>query len=243
MRTPAQTAYAERVASRRQGVRNDGQLMGETGRTRRGAGTIEEQPGGRFGRLILRLGGWRIAPFPDVDKAVVVGGPHTSNWDAVVGFVGAQALGLHTTFLIKASAFRWWPLSAFLRRMGGIPIDRARASGVVEQAVHLLERSDRLLLVVTPEGTRTRAPRWKTGFHHIARQTHVPIVLAVPDYSTKQLNFPLIIEPGDDMEADMDKMIECFADTTPRHSDKLSAPVKAAWNRKRRRLKQAQRHR
>ena len=181
--------------------------------------------------MLLRLWGWRIAPFPDLDKAVAVGGPHTSNWDGFLGILGATALGLDTAFLIKASAFRW-PLAPLLRRMGGIPIDRTRATGAVDQAVELFRKSNRLIMVVTPEGTRTNAPRWKTGFYHIARLARVPMVLAVPDYSRRELNFPLVIEPGDDMEADMRKMIECFADTTPRHPDKLSAPVKAARERK-----------
>lgn len=178
-------------------------------------------------RWILKLWGWRIAPFPDLDKVVAVGGPHTSNWDGILGFLGAIALNLDTAFLIKASAFKW-PLAPILRRTGGIPIDRTRATGVVEQAAELFNQHDRLVMVVTPEGTRTNAPRWKTGFYHIARLAHVPIVLAVPNYAKKELNFPLVLYPGEDMEADMQKMIRCFADTTPKHPGNLSAPVKAA---------------
>ncbi len=193
-------------------------------------------------RMLLRLWGWRIAPFPDIDKAVAVGGPHTSNWDGLLGILGATALGLDTAFLIKASAFRW-PLGPWLRRMGGVPVDRTRATGAVDQAVEMFRDSERLIMVVTPEGTRTNAPRWKTGFYHIARLARVPMVLAVPDYSRKELNFPLVIEPGDDMEADMRKMIECFADTTPRHPDKLSAPVKAERERRLAGRKQARRQR
>ena len=186
---------------------------------------------GRLSRLILRLWGWRIAPFPDIDKVVIAGGPHTSNWDGVIGFLGAIALGINTAFLIKASAFKW-PLSPILRGMGGIPIDRTRATGVVEEAAELFKHHERLVMVVTPEGTRTNAPRWKSGFYHIARLARVPIVLAVPNYSKKELDFPLILEPGEDMEADMQKMIECFADTVPKHPEKLSAPVKAARMKK-----------
>jgi 1-acyl-sn-glycerol-3-phosphate acyltransferase len=178
-------------------------------------------------RWILKLWGWRVAPFPDIDKVVVVGGPHTSNWDGILGFLGAIALDLDTAFLIKASAFKW-PLASILRRTGGIPIDRTRATGVVEQAAELFKHHDRLVMVVTPEGTRTNAPRWKTGFHHIARLAGVPIVLAVPNYAKKELNFPLVLYPGEDMEADMQKMIECFANTTPKRPENLSAPVKAA---------------
>lgn len=182
--------------------------------------------------FLLRLWGWRIAPFPNIDKVVAVGGPHTSNWDAVVGLLGASALGLNATFLIKARAFKW-PFGIILRRLGGMPIDRTRTAGTVEQAVELFAHRDRLIMVVTPEGTRTNAPRWKTGFYHIARQAQVPIVLAVADYTTKELTFPLVIEPGEDMDTDMQKMIECFADTTPKHPKKLSAPVKAEWKKKR----------
>ena len=196
----------------------------------------QEQRRGSFcrtlSRLILRLWGWKIAPFPDIDKVVIVGGPHTSNWDGFLGMLSASALELDTAFLIKASAFKW-PLGPYLRRMGGIPIDRTRATGAVEQAVELFQHSERLAMVVTPEGTRTNAPRWKTGFYQIARLAKVPIVLAVPNYAKKELNFPLILEPGEDMEADMQKMIECFADTTPRHMENLSAPVKAIRDLKR----------
>lgn len=181
-------------------------------------------------RWILKSWGWRIAPFPDIDKVVAVGGPHTSNWDGVLGFLAAIALNLDTAFLIKASAFRW-PLASILRRSGGIPIDRTRATGVVEQAAELFGQRERLVMVVTPEGTRSQAARWKTGFHHIARLARVPIVVAVPNYATKELDFPLILNPGDDMEADMQKIIDCFADTVPKHPEKLSAPVKEARNR------------
>lgn len=195
-----------------------------------------KQRRGSFGRAlsrqILKLWGWKIAPFPDIDKVVIVGGPHTSNWDGLLGMLSASALELNTAFLIKASAFKW-PLGPYLRRMGGIPIDRTRATGAVEQAVELFRHSKRLAMVVTPEGTRTNAPRWKTGFYQIARLAKVPIVLAVPNYAKKELNFPLVLEPGEEMEADMQKMIECFADTIPRHTENLSAPVKAIRDRKR----------
>ncbi len=181
--------------------------------------------------LLLKLAGWRITPFPAIDKAVVIGGPHTSNWDALVGFLSGSALKLNATILIKESAFKW-PLGILMRRMGGMPIDRARTAGVVEQAVEQFARRDRMVMIVTPEGTRTNAPRWKTGFYHIARQANVPIILAAADYAEKTLTYPLIIEPSGNMETDMQRMIECFGNVTPRHPEKLSAPVKAVWDRK-----------
>lgn len=174
---------------------------------------------------LVRLAGWRIPPFPDVDKAIVVGGPHTSNWDGVIGLCGAIALGLNARFLIKHSLF-WGPLGWILRRLGGIPVNRSRAGGVVGQAVRELQQSDRLILVVTPEGTRRNARQWKTGFHRIAREAGVPIVVTVADYATREFHFPLILEPSDDLEADLEKIYQCFASVTPRHPDRLSDPVR-----------------
>lgn len=180
----------------------------------------------RLAARLLRSAGWYIEPFPQVDKAIVVGGPHTSNWDGVIGLIAAIALGVNAQFLIKHTAFRG-PLGPLLRKLGGVPVDRRRAGGVVRQAAAAFEREQPMLLVVTPEGTRSRAERWKTGFHHIALAARVPIVLATLDYGQKRLTFPLIMQPGDDLQADMQQMYQQFAEVTPRHPSRLSRPVQA----------------
>lgn len=183
----------------------------------------------RLAMKLINLAGWQVPPFPDVDKAIVVGGPHTSNWDGVIGLAGAIALGLHARFLIKHDLFRG-PLGWLLRRLGGIPVDRARAGGVVGQAVRQLRESDRLILVVTPEGTRSNARHWKTGFHRIAREAGVPIVVTVADYRARQLRFPLVLDATDDLQSDLERIYECFASVTPRHPEKLSDPVRSRFS-------------
>ncbi|MFC4259476.1 1-acyl-sn-glycerol-3-phosphate acyltransferase [Marinobacter lacisalsi] len=179
----------------------------------------------RLAMKLINLAGWRVPPFPDVEKAIVVGGPHTSNWDGVIGLSGAVALGLNARFLIKHSAFRG-PLGWVLRKLGGIPVDRSKAGGVVGQAVQELRQSERLILVVTPEGTRSNASQWKTGFHRIAREASVPIVVTVADYGTRELRFPLVLEATGDLESDLEQLYDCFASVTPKHPEKLSAPVR-----------------
>ncbi len=177
---------------------------------------------------LFKLAGWKVPPFPDVEKAIVVGGPHTSNWDGVVGLTAAVALGLNARFLIKHSLFKG-PLGWLLRRLGGIPVDRGRAGGVVGQAVRELQVSDRLILVVTPEGTRSNARQWKTGFHRIAREAGVPIVVTVADYRTRELRFPLVLQATENLTADLEQLYQCFASVTPRHPDKLSDPVRERY--------------
>lgn len=186
----------------------------------------------RFCRWLLHLVGWRVDPFPDLEQAVVVGGPHTSNWDGVLGVVSGIALGLNVNIMIKHSLFRG-PLGVLLRRLGAIPVDRTRGGGVVSQAVEQFQKHPHLILVVTPEGTRTSAARWKTGFYHIAHKTRVPVVVATADYGRKELTFPLVFTPTGDVDAELQRVYEAFAGVTPRHPDKLSVPVKEVRDRPR----------
>ena len=180
---------------------------------------------------LLRMLGWNIHSFPDVPKAVVVAGPHTSNWDGVLGLACGIVLRINARFMIKHTLFKG-PFGWLLRKLGGFPVDRAQPGGTVGQAIEQFNTNDFMAMVVTPEGTRKNASKWKTGFHRIARQAGVPIVLAVADYQKKQVAFPIIQQPSDDLEADMGKLQECFAEATPRRPERLSDPVKVLWEAK-----------
>ena len=181
---------------------------------------------------LLRMLGWNIHTFPDIPKAVVVAGPHTSNWDGVLGLACGVVLRIDARFMIKHSLFKG-PLGWLLRKLGGFPIDRSQPGGAVGQAVEQFNNNDHMAMVVTPEGTRKSASKWKTGFHRIARQAGVPIVLAVADYQKKQVAFPIILQPTDDLEADMKQLHAGFAEATPRRPERLSKPVKVLWEAKR----------
>lgn len=183
--------------------------------------------GQRIGQALLRLTGWSAGPFPDIDRAVIAGGPHTSNWDGVLALVSRSALQKDVNVMIKSSLFKG-PLGILLRKLGALPIERGKAGGMVEQTVAAFAERDKLLIAVTPEGTRSNADKWKLGFYHIARQANVPIILALADYQRKTFSFPVVIYPGDDMDADLQQIYTHFAGVTPRHVEKVSAPVGAA---------------
>lgn len=175
-------------------------------------------------QALLRMAGWQAGPFPDIDRAVIAGGPHTSNWDGVIALVSRSALQKDVNIMIKHSLFKG-PLGWLLRKLGAIPIERGRAGGVVTQTVTQFKKRDKLIIAVTPEGTRSNAKEWKLGFYHIAKRANVPIILALADYEKKTFSFPVVIHPSDDMEADLQAIYQHFATVTPRHPDKLSAPV------------------
>ena len=184
----------------------------------------------RIAQTLLRLAGWRAGPFPDIQRAVIAGGPHTSNWDGVLALVSRSALQQDVNVMIKHSLFKG-PLGWLLNRLGAMPIERGKAGGMVEQTVAQFRQRDKLLIAVTPEGTRSNAEQWKLGFYHIAKQANVPIILALADYQAKTFSFPVVIYPGDDMEADLQQIYAHFASATPKHPGKLSVPVREHYRK------------
>jgi 1-acyl-sn-glycerol-3-phosphate acyltransferase len=177
--------------------------------------------------MLLRAFGWRVAgPPPDVPKAVIIGGPHTSNWDGVFTLAAMVVLHLDARVMIKDSAFRG-PLGWLLRWLGAMPIDRNSAKDVVQQTVDQFVGNDRMVIIVAPEGTRDGASQWKSGFWRIAKAASVPIIVATADYRKKEIAFPALVMPGDDMAADMATILESYRGVEPRHPARLSAPLAA----------------
>ena len=163
------------------------------------------------GRGVLRLMGWRVeGEVPDLPKFVIAVAPHTSNWDFVVGVAAMFALDLRLAFIGKHTLFRG-PFAPLLRWMGGIPVDRSSAHGVVADSVEAFKRMERRILVVAPEGTRSRVAHFKSGFLHIARGAGVPVLLASFDYEARCVRFGPAFEPGEDIEEEVRKTEAFFA--------------------------------
>ncbi|MCA0903224.1 1-acyl-sn-glycerol-3-phosphate acyltransferase [Qipengyuania aquimaris] len=127
---------------------------------------------------LYRFKGWKLdGHLPNIEKFVIAGAPHTSNWDFVF-FVGATAEeGVEPNFMGKHTLFQGM-MRNFMFDMGGIPIDRTKRSNVVEQVAAVFEQRDHLALVIAAEGTRSSNGEWKSGFYNIARAANVPIVPA-----------------------------------------------------------------
>ncbi len=186
-----------------------------------------------LGRLILSLFGWKVTgPLPNVPKAVMIGGPHTSNWDGVVTLSAMAMLRLDARVMIKDSAFIG-PLGWLLRWLGAMPIDRHSARDVVQQTVDQLNAHEQFMVIVSPEGTRDGASQWKSGFWRIASSAGVPIIVATADHKKKEVSFPGLVMPSDDMDADMKQVIEFYRGVEPRHPERLSAPLAAMRNEQR----------
>jgi 1-acyl-sn-glycerol-3-phosphate acyltransferase len=172
-----------------------------------------------LGGLLLRLSGFHIAgEYPThLTQYVMIVAPHTSNWDFVVGMFAKWALGLRVRFLAKHTLFRF-PVGMFLRWWGGIPIRRHQAVGVVPDAVQAFRDNDPLCVVITPEGTRSKAA-WKSGFYRIAHEAGVPIVPVVFDYSKRAVRFDPPFWPTGDYEQDLPKLQAGFSSEMALHPE------------------------
>ena len=173
-----------------------------------------------IGRGILRLFGWRmVGAFPDIDKAVVIAAPHSSNWDGLLGFAAKLGMGVRLSILGKDSLFKIPLVGAFLRWQGVIPVDRSAPHGLVEQAVDAIRASERMWYAIAPEGTRRWVDRWKPGFWRIAHGAGVPVVPAYFDYANKVIGIGPPFELGDDMQADIARIQRWYKPFKGRNHD------------------------
>lgn len=163
-------------------------------------------------RRVLDNRGWTIVGEPPPDPVVVlVAAPHTSGWDFAVMVLLSRAFGVKPLFLGKKELFRG-PMGAFMRRMGGISIDRSNAQGVVADLVAHATASERFQLVIAAEGTRKKAKYWKSGFYRIAQQAGIPICLGFCDGPSRTMGFGPTFTPSGDVGADMDLVRAFYAD-------------------------------
>ncbi len=170
--------------------------------------------------LVLRLFfacGWRIeGTIPNVPKAVVVGAPHTSNWDLAITLAGAFGLGVRVFWVGKHTLFRGIA-GAVLRWLGGISVNRRQARGFVESVLREYKWRDQFFVAIMPEGTRYAVREWKTGFYHIAYGAQVPIILAAFDYGHQVLRFGPAIMPSGDLDHDLALIKAHFAGIRGKH--------------------------
>ena len=141
-----------------------------------------------LGLSVLRLFGWKVTGgLPDREKLLVIAAPHTSNWDWVIALLALWAMGLRMNYLIKDTAL-WWPASILIRATGGIPVNRAEPAGLAEAVARRVVEADRIIMVITPEGTRSRVEQWKTGFLRIAAVAQLPVVQVAWDYPSRTIH-------------------------------------------------------
>jgi 1-acyl-sn-glycerol-3-phosphate acyltransferase len=171
----------------------------------------------RFGSFMLTHRGWRVeGELINRKKAILAVAPHTSNWDFFIGLMVVFAFRLKISFFGKHSIFVP-PLGYLVRKLGGIPIERSRAHGVVQTVALQAKRADNILLALAPEGTRSPVYPWKTGFMYIAKAAEVPIQLVGLDYAQKTIVLGPIIEKVENIEEQMQTIYGFYATVSSKY--------------------------
>ena len=176
---------------------------------------------------LYRWKGWKIeGRRPDCEKFIILGAPHTSNWDFVFFLGAANQLGIKPSFMGKTSLFKW-PMTNFMLDMGGVPVDRTKRGKYVDQVAAAFEASDELALVIAPEGSRTFKGAWRTGFYHIAMAAGVPIVPAWVNNKTMRGGMGEAMMPTGDYRADLAHLAAFYREKRP-DCDRFVALEKSA---------------
>jgi 1-acyl-sn-glycerol-3-phosphate acyltransferase len=168
---------------------------------------------------LLRRRGWSlVGEIPRQQKLILVLGPHTSNWDFFVGITAMLALDLDLHWLGKHLLFKR-PVRRLFTWLGGIPVDRANPAGFAEGIAVSIRQKNRMVLVITPEGTRSKVSQLKTGFSRIARQVPCPILPVTLDFAKKEIRLFSLMQASEFPEADAGAVREIFATAAPKRPE------------------------
>ena len=174
----------------------------------------------------------RTEPLPAEGACLLIGAPHTSNWDFLFMLAITWRVGISAKFLGKNSLVRG-PMGPVMRALGGIPVDRGHPQGIVDAVVARVRAGERFFLVVTPEGTRGKSACWKSGFYRIALDTGLPLTLGYVDRTTMTTGLGPSLHVTGDVGGDMDRIRAFYADksghnpqnrTEPRLRDEAAPP-------------------
>ncbi len=157
--------------------------------------------------ILITLWGWKIkGEFPeDVKKYIAIAAPHTHWLDFPLGVLFRSVVGKDIKFLAKSSLFKG-PFGWFFKWTGGYPIDRSKSNNKVDTIIEVFNNNTELALAISPEGTRQKVDKWKTGFYYIAKGAGIPIIMVTLDFGSKTLKISPPLYPGEDKDKDFDKM-------------------------------------
>jgi len=172
-----------------------------------------------IGKAAMKITGWKTnGHFPEDERVVLVAGPHTSNWDFVLAISLILSLDVNFHWVGKHSIFKKG-FNGLLRKMGGIPVNRATPEALMQEIQNVTNRYKGFLIIIAPEGTRQKVERLKSGFLRIAKDTNSRIMMAGVDFSNKTIELGDFFSPSGDVEKDLKDIQEYFSSFNGKHSE------------------------
>jgi len=169
-------------------------------------------------RVFFSLSGWRVeGQVPDdIKKCIMVAAPHTSNWDFPYSLGAFYIMKVRINYLMKNEWLKP-PLGSMFKAMGAIGVERNKSTNLVEQMVAKLNKAHEMRILISPEGTRSKTHKWKTGFYQTAMQANVPIIMTYLDYKQKIARVGPAFHPTGDFKQDMQAALEFYRHVIPRN--------------------------
>lgn len=176
-----------------------------------------------FADFILKIFSWQLdIRIPAEKKYVLIGAPHTTNWDLPLTLLCFWSVQKNIKWVAKKQLFIG-PLKYFFRALGGVPVDRSAHTGFIEQIASQFEHHEEMILCLAPEGTRSKTEYWKTGFYYIALTAKVPVCLGYIDYPTRTMGFGQMLIPSGDIHKDFAQIKTFYQDKTGKRPEKQGA--------------------
>ena len=167
-------------------------------------------------RILLKIMGWKLKGIqPEHTKYIIAVVPHTSSKDFVIGRLVATSMRVNVHFLIKKELF-FFPYGLLLRALKAIPVNRKAPKQMITDVVNRINKSEKFVLVVTPEGTRKKVKTWKKGFYYIAKKANIPILPAAIDFEKKEVTLLDLLYPSDDEQDDYKRLIDAIKLVNPK---------------------------
>ena len=174
---------------------------------------------------VMHLSRWTFAPeFPLPDRCLVIGAPHTSNWDGFYMVMAMWAVERPVSFLVKKNLTDVPVIGSFVKAIGGIPVDREHPGHLVDRIISLAESQDHFVLVITPKGTRSVRPYWKSGFYRIAMEAALPIVPGFIDGARRRYGWGEPMRLTGNRRNDMDKIRNFYSGLVGIHPENTCVP-------------------
>lgn len=171
--------------------------------------------------LWWKLKGWKITGVfrNDIPKMVVAVAPHTSAWDIIVGLAVRHIMPIKNVYFLGKKELFDGPFGWFFRAIGGTPVDRFSSQGLVKEVAGKFKENDVFRIAMSPEGTRKKVEKLRTGFYYIAKEANVPIQLVGFDFSRKEVAMGPLIYPSANEKADFEQIIAFFSQFDGKHKD------------------------
>ena len=175
-----------------------------------------------LGDAILKVSGWQWHQTigPETPKGVLIGAPHTSNWDLVYTLAALHSMKIDVVFLAKKELFKG-PLGWLLRYFGGVPVDRSKHTKMTNAMAEKIKEATKMVVLIPPEGSRGAVSNWKSGFYWTAHMAGVPIFLGFLDYAKKEAGIGPAFYTSGNYEADLEKIKAFYADKVGKHPERF----------------------